>query len=250
MSAREEQEEELESLLAIYDHELEILTEDRTNFNIAIESEESPNPDDVNALSKIILNITYTPDYPEEAPEWKLIDPVDVADDILDGCKEVLAETIEENMGMSMVFALVNAIKEHLDDANVERRKAIEARREAEKEEEQRLEMERLTAGTLLTPETFHEWNEAFIAEQRAIKAEEIARKLAASKDGKKMTGKELFMKYAQEQSAAGDEDEEGTSAAAAGEGEDVAINQDMFAGLDDLDDLDDLDLEAMADEA
>jgi hypothetical protein len=46
-------------------------------------------------------------------------------------------------MGMAMVFAIVNVVKEHLDDANAKRRDEIVAQREAAKDEEQRLEMVR-----------------------------------------------------------------------------------------------------------
>ena len=47
---------------------------------------------------------------------------------------------------------------------------------------------ERITAGTLLTPETFNEWNEKFIAEQWEKRASERA-KAAASKESVKLTG-------------------------------------------------------------
>eukprot|EP00045_Choanoeca_perplexa_P002166 m.23275 g.23275 ORF g.23275 m.23275 type:complete len:242 (-) comp11360_c0_seq1:1043-1768(-) len=240
MSAKEEQKEELESLVAIFADEVEVLTEDPCNFNVFITSEESPDPDDENVQSKLTLNITYTETYPEEAPEWKLIEPVDVDDDIVQGCTPFIEETIEENMGMAMVFAIVNVVKEHLDDANAKRRDEIVEQREAAKEEEQRLEMERLTAGTLLTPETFHEWNTAFIAEQRIIQAQERAAKTAASKD-LKLTGKELFLKFAAENMAAGDDEEGGPEPVAA---EGIAIDQGMFAGLEDID------FDALAEEA
>ena len=44
---------------------------------------------------------------------------------------------------MAMVFAIVNVVREHLDDANAKRRNEIVAQRESAKDEEQRLEMVR-----------------------------------------------------------------------------------------------------------
>jgi hypothetical protein len=44
--------------------------------------------------AKLTLNITYTESYPEEAPEWKLIEAVDVDDDIVEGCRSYIEETV------------------------------------------------------------------------------------------------------------------------------------------------------------
>jgi hypothetical protein len=132
-----------------------------------------------------------------------------------------LRPQIQDSLGMPMIFALHSAIKDHLDNLNAESRKQTIAGREARRAEEERRELvrlrhscapcscfpgarmhtgarthggtrrlqERLTSGTLLTPETFEEWNTAFIAEMEALKREKARVAAIGKEEGSFLTG-------------------------------------------------------------
>ncbi|EDQ92417.1 uncharacterized protein MONBRDRAFT_30818 [Monosiga brevicollis MX1] len=248
MDYAQEQADELTALESIFIDELEILKRDPICYNIHIVSEESPSADDPNLTSKVTLNITYTATYPEEGPNWKLIDMSNISDELATRLDEVMLTTIEENLGMGMAFAMQAALKEAVDDYNAENRDAAVRERQAQKEAEEQAELERLTAGTLLTPETFDEWNTAFIEEQRAKRDQKAAE--AEGAETRKLTGREIFEQYRR----SGKTYEEGDDGKPLGIGEDEPaqeasvepIDVAVFSGLDDLDDLDldELDLE------
>lgn len=72
---------------------------------------------------------------------------------------EALQPTIEENMGMAMVFTLVSFLKESAELLMAERANAVQAQKEVEaaKAEE---EENRKFQGTAVTPQSFLEWRE------------------------------------------------------------------------------------------
>lgn len=146
----------------------------------------------------IILQVKYADEYPEEAPLLDLIPPQNaplhpffsVASDkqkLLDG----LSETIEENLGMAMVFTLVSTLKDNAEQLIAERQAG------ARHEHEQRLlaaevEENKKFHGTPVTPETFKSWREGFRREMDELRKQGDEAEEAAEK--KKNRGKDMVV--------------------------------------------------------
>lgn len=170
----------------------------------------------------LLLQISYPAEYPDVAPELDISAPhnapkhprLDIQEDKA-RLLEALQPTIEENMGMAMVFTLVSFLKESAELLMAERANAVQAQKEAEaaKAEE---EENRKFQGTAVTPQSFLEWRERFRKEmeeeeqkrKEEKEAEDRKAKKPIAKEEKKLTGKQLW-----ERGLAGkgdyDEDEE-----------------------------------------
>ncbi|KAF3909887.1 hypothetical protein ABW21_db0207860 [Orbilia brochopaga] len=233
MSATEEQEQELEVLESIYPDELTKISSTEFTIRLALEVPDVDvdvegyearkssrtshhvvplaNFDDIAA---VLLRVTYTADYPSEAPILALSLPsLDSGDphplsfpDDEPPLQSALATAVEENMGMAMVFTLATTLKEAAEE--ILRSRAEEAQRirdDAARLEEEK-EMEKFR-GELVTREVFQRWRESFRAEMREKKErEEREREEAEAKSGKRsanvsgvgaggkrLTGRELF---------------------------------------------------------
>ncbi|KAF3935096.1 hypothetical protein ABW19_dt0206121 [Dactylella cylindrospora] len=224
MSASEEQEQELEVLESIYPDELTKISD--TEFTILLSLEEPDVDTEAEGYEapSILLRVTYTPNYPNEAPTLALSlpsysspHPLTFPDDEKP-LHAALDTAVEENLGMAMIFTLATTLKEAAEDIIRGRaEEAQKAREEAARIEEEK-EMEKFR-GELVTKEVFEKWREAFMKEMREKKeAEEKEREEAEMKGGKKsgnasglgpggrkLTGKELF-----ERGLVGGNDEDG----------------------------------------
>ncbi|KAH9843405.1 RWD protein [Teratosphaeria destructans] len=215
---REEQIEEREVLDSIFPEEIQDISD--TEYRITINIDVPKEPDDETPDPVIILNVRYPEGYPDQAPDLDIMQPpnapkqphLNVQEDKT-RLLEALKPTIEENIGMAMVFTLVSTLKESAELLISDRQQAIQAQKdiEAAKAEE---EENRKFEGEKVTRETFLAWREKFRKEM----AEEAARKLAEQEaedkkkrggkaEEKKLTGKQLW-----EQGIAGKtaDDEEG----------------------------------------
>jgi len=223
MDYKSEQHDEIEALDSIYCGELEILeTEPFYKFVLAIKSEEYE-PESNNGLS-CKLEFTYTPKYPEEPLIVQIEEPENFEDGDEARLKEHLAEQMEENLGMVMVFTLVSAAQEWLNvqwDRIKLHREESAAKIMIEEEEAERKRFE----GTRVCVETFMTWKEKFDEEMGHTKRRELA-----ALQGKKLTGRELFMT---------DKTLAQSDLKFLEDGDAVKVDESLFQNLDDLD-LDD----------
>lgn len=155
----------------------------------------------------LILQVTYPEEYPDVAPRLEIQSPhnslkyphLDVQED-RERLLDALQSTIDENMGMVMIFAVVDMLKEGAELLISERKAAIQALKEVEavKAEE---EENRKFHGTQVTRETFMAWRDQFKAEMKEIEERrkqeereaEEKKKKGSSKEPKKLTGKQLW---------------------------------------------------------
>jgi len=154
----------------------------------------------------MVLKVTYPEAYPDEAPILDLFPPPNAAahqffnlaadrDELLAS----LTESIEENLGMAMIFALISTLKDNAEQLIISRQEDARKIHEekvlaAEREENKKFH------GTPVNPETFMKWREDFRKEmeeerEREEKEEEIAEK--KRNRGKEatvlLTGKQLW---------------------------------------------------------
>ncbi|KAM6935955.1 RWD domain-containing protein 1 [Lycodopsis pacificus] len=182
----EEQRNELEAIESIYPDSYTVLSDDPTSFTITVTSDADENGEIVEAT----LKFTYVEKYPDEPPLWEIHSQENLEDNDVEDILTLLQQQAEENMGMVMIFTLVTAVQEKLNeivDMMKNRREEEKQRREAELEEAEKV----LFQGTVVTIENFLTWKAKFeleMFEQRSKiqKEEEQGGKL-------KLTGKQLF---------------------------------------------------------
>lgn len=152
-----------------------------------------------------MLRVQYPEEYPEvapildittapNAPRYKDLDVQEDKARLL----EPLMASVEENIGMAMVFTLVTTLKDSAELIIMERRQATQALKDIEvaKAEE---EENRKFHGTAVTRESFLDWRNKFKqemddTERRKIEEKELEdKKKRVVKEEKKLTGKELW---------------------------------------------------------
>ncbi|KAJ4338436.1 Protein gir2 [Didymella glomerata] len=217
----DDQKEEREVLESIFPEEITDVSE--TEFRISIQLEVTPGEGDPKDLQSptIILNVQYLPSYPDEAPRLDITQPpnapkhpyLDIQDDkqrLLDS----LSETIEENLGMAMIFTLVTVLKDSAELLISERQNAKQALADmeaAKAEEEENMKFQ----GEAVTRESFIRWREAFRKEMEDKKKKEEEereaedKKKKGPKEERKLTGKELWQQGLAK-GGADDEDDDG----------------------------------------
>lgn len=227
MDYNEEQKGEIEALESIYYGDFNVISsEPYHKFSIPIKTEEYDSDPD-NSLSCDLI-VTYTPKYPEEAPLIELENAINFEDDYENGLLEYLAEQVQENIGMVMVFTLVSSAQEWLNIKHEKLKREKEETAALKLRQEEEAELKRFQ-GTRVTVETFMKWKKQFEDELGITKKKEIA-----EKEGKKLTGRELFMT---------DKTLNESDLQFLEEGDAVKVDESLFQDLDDLD-LDDEDFD------
>jgi len=184
---------------------------------------------DLTFTAGFTLRVAFPESYPEVAPQVDLVDLTGELEDdegMTGKLRDIVAETIEENLGMAMVFAIHAAVQEQLEDMLVKRRDAAEHETEAAKAAEIEAEIARYTSGTHVTPESFEEWKVKFEEEMAPMRAR-LRKESQTTVDGK-LTGRQLF-----EQKKIKNDSE-----TALMEKNEIIVDTSVFEGLD-LDDID-----------
>ncbi|KAI5466764.1 RWD domain-containing protein [Mariannaea sp. PMI_226] len=197
---REDQIEEREVLESIFPEEITDISETEFRVSVALDilDEEDREP------PTMLLQVRYPEDYPEKAPHLDILSPADAVShehfSIADDREQLLAgleETIQENLGMAMIFTIVSALKEAAEQLVQDRKEAAAKVHEekllaAEREENKKFH------GTPVTPETFLKWREGFLKEMEENRQREEEERLAELKKAKikepaRLTGKQLW---------------------------------------------------------
>uniref|UniRef100_A0A8D0C5X3 RWD domain-containing protein 1 n=1 Tax=Salvator merianae TaxID=96440 RepID=A0A8D0C5X3_SALMN len=181
----EEQRNELEALESIYPDSFTVLSENPTSFTITVTSEAGQDNETVQAT----LKFTYAENYPDEVPVYELLSQENLEDNDIRDILKLLQEQTEENLGMVMIFTLVSAVQEKLNEIVDQ----IQTRREEEKKQKEKEaeEAEKSFHGTPVTIENFLSWKAKFDAELLEIKRKRMKEEEQSGKN--KLTGKQLF---------------------------------------------------------
>ncbi|KAJ1727015.1 rwd domain-containing protein [Coemansia biformis] len=201
----EEQASEIEILQSIYP--TEFTQHSPTEFSIAIAIEE----EDVRPCT-LELAIKYTPEYPDELPEFSISvaedededgQPLAETDAALDGSdieqlSSKVRETGEESRGIAMVFSMAATLKEACGQLLVDKTNRLKREREARLQREIAAEQAKFV-GTPVTRDSFLEWKARFDAEAAGLTASgaDSADARTARRVGVKLedrpTGRQLF---------------------------------------------------------
>lgn len=182
----EEQRNELEAIESIYPDSFTVLSEEPTSFTITVTSDTGEDDE----MVEVTLKFTYVDKYPDEVPLWEIFTQENLEDADAQEVLKLLQQQAEENLGMVMIFSLVTAVQEKLNEIvdqikkrqDDDKRQKEEAAEEAEKVQFQ---------GTVVTIENFLAWKAEFELEMSEIKRK---RQKEEEQGGKgKLTGKQLF---------------------------------------------------------
>ncbi|KAJ6218061.1 hypothetical protein RDWZM_009218 [Blomia tropicalis] len=190
--------------------------------------------DELDALSAIYFNeynyqltllFSFPPTYPDVAPEIEILESDNLEDrdelEILDQ----LSDMVQENLGLAMVFTLVNQTQEWIN--LLKDRKKLERQEEEERKKKELEELEhKKFEGTRVTVESFIQWKLKFDSEM-ALKEKTNKNDLAG-----KLTGKEMFMT---------DKNliDSDLSFVDGNEDTDVQVDESLFADMEELEDFD-----------
>jgi len=195
--------EEREVLDSIFPDEITDISENEYRISISLDV---TNSGDETESPKILLRVKYPNKYPDEAPILDMSAPpnsptypyFDASSD-KEQLLSILSSTIEENIGMAMIYTVISTLKDSAEQLITDRQATERAEHEkrllaAEMEENKKFH------GTLVTPVTFREWRLRFRKEMDELKSKEDEAEEAAEKRrnrGKevmeKLTGKQLW---------------------------------------------------------
>uniref|UniRef100_A0A2M3Z8I9 RWD domain-containing protein n=1 Tax=Anopheles braziliensis TaxID=58242 RepID=A0A2M3Z8I9_9DIPT len=184
---REDQLNEIEALDSIYCGELEVEQTEPHKFRLPIATTEYDAEVETEGLSCKLL-FTYTEKYPDTAPLVEIEDPENFQDGYEQELLEHIHKTIEENLGIEMIFSLVSSAQEWLNVKYDELKNAAETAKEEAKRKVDEEEMKKFE-GTRVTVETFMAWKTQFELDLGITERKE---KILA--ENRKLTGRELFL--------------------------------------------------------
>ncbi|XP_029360600.1 RWD domain-containing protein 1 [Echeneis naucrates] len=182
----EEQKNELEAIESIYPDSFTVLSDEPTSFTITVTSDAGEHGETVEAT----LRFTYVDKYPDEAPLWEIHSQENLEDQYVKDILTLLQQQAEENLGMVMIFTLVTAVQEKLNEiVDLMKNRQEEEKRQKEREAE---EAEKVAfQGTVVTIENFLAWKAQFEMELAELRRKKQKEEEQAGKP--KLTGKQLF---------------------------------------------------------
>ncbi|KXJ88257.1 RWD repeat domain-containing protein [Microdochium bolleyi] len=217
---KEEQVEEREVLDSIFPDEITDVSDTEYRISIVLDLPENLLDPPVDPPT-MLLHVRYPEAYPDVAPHLDLSPPQNNASGShpffsVAGDKEQLLEdlqaTVDENLGMAMVFTLVSTLKDAAEQLVLERKEAMvavqeEKARAAEREENKKFQ------GTPVNPETFTKWRADFLQEMEEIRLKEEDERLAELKKARvkepvKLTGRQIWERGLAGKGDEGDEDD------------------------------------------
>ncbi|CAG4991663.1 unnamed protein product [Parnassius apollo] len=218
-----EQNSEVEALDSIYYGEMKILeTEPFHKFCIPIMSEGYEGTGEGLACQ---LTFTYTSKYPDELPLVEIENEENFDGVDKNQLLEHLIDQGKQNLGMVMVFTLVSAGQEWLnetwDSIKKEKEERVLAKLRADEEAEQKR-----FEGTRVTVESFLAWRNQFEMDMGIP-----AKREREGKDKNKLTGKELFLR---------DTTLNESDLKFLDDGDTVKVDESLFQDMDDLELSDD----------
>uniref|UniRef100_A0A3Q3JC94 RWD domain-containing protein n=1 Tax=Monopterus albus TaxID=43700 RepID=A0A3Q3JC94_MONAL len=154
-----------------------------------LEAIESIYPDSFTAV-EATLRFTYVEKYPDEPPLWEIHSQENLDNSDVEDILALLQQQAEENLGMVMIFTLVTAVQEKLNEiVDVMKTRQEEEKRRKEKEAE---EAEKVAfQGTVVTIENFLVWKAKFELEMAEVRRKKLKEEEQTGKP--KLTGKQLF---------------------------------------------------------
>mmetsp|Transcript_42192 Transcript_42192/g.98994 ORF Transcript_42192/g.98994 Transcript_42192/m.98994 type:complete len:255 (+) Transcript_42192:82-846(+) len=115
-SHAEEQAEEIEALQSIFT-EGEFESVSSTEFKLRLRPLDAGESGENHV--GVTLRVSYTPEYPETAPEWELVNIIGLNDDKQEDLRNTISETVESSIGMVMIYTVAEACREWLRAHNV-----------------------------------------------------------------------------------------------------------------------------------
>jgi len=248
----EDQENEIEALTSMFEEGKEFERISATEYKLILVPH--PTGEEENHVG-VTFHVTYTPEYPDIAPEWDLEDIKGLPDEKVGTLKETIEESINENLGMVMIYTVCDAIKDYLLENNVkelsmheqmmqrlkgedggeddEEEGGGEDDEESEDEEEWKgladktlcLEKDRITA------DIFSTWKVKFDDEM-------IAAGVLRREANKGKSGRQIFLEIKQKEEESGGAAKSGGASA---DGKDVLVYDAALFGEVDEDELDEL---------
>ncbi|KAM9317398.1 RWD domain-containing protein 1 [Gastrophryne carolinensis] len=182
----EEQRNELEALESIYADSFTVLSSSPASFSITVSSDAGEAEENV----ELSLKFTYVESYPDEAPLFEIVSQDNMEDEDVSGVLALLKDQAQENLGMVMIFTLVSAVQDRLNeivDQIKTRRDEEKLKKEKEAEEAEKVRFH----GTPVTIENFLSWKAKFDAELTELKRKKQKEEEQSGKN--KLTGKQLF---------------------------------------------------------
>ncbi|KAL3668388.1 hypothetical protein V7S43_006477 [Phytophthora oleae] len=225
---------EVEALEAIYMDDFTQLSDEPLTYQVHV----VPNQDGENNFVALLLKAEIPETYPDVEPKIEVIVKKGLADRQVKEIKQLLAQQIEENMGMAMMYTLSEAVREYLVENNREGNDGSEhqemlRRMELKKKKEEKVEADKLEQananaeehqrefhGTPVTVETFAVWKAKFDAEMVSTTKTSVKDEATAKLSGRQLWNKGLVT------------EDEAVEAEAEAEGEDAAEHDGEEGGI------------------
>ncbi|CAJ0968171.1 unnamed protein product [Ranitomeya imitator] len=136
---------------------------------------------------QVTLKFTYVESYPDEAPLYEIVSQENLEDSDASAVLALLAEQAQENLGMVMIFTLVSAAQDKLNEIidqikNRREEEKIQKEKEVEEAEKKRFH------GTPVTIENFLNWKAKFDVEMVEMRRKRQKEEEQAGKS--KLSGK------------------------------------------------------------